>query len=276
MRKTAPALAALALLLGCAGLKDLARAAFQAPKLTFRSASLEALDLEGATVAFRFDVENPNSIGVDVARVAWGVEVEGARVAAGELAGGLAIPANGTAPVTFSVRVLYRSVPKIASLMGSGKDDIVYRLFGNIGIRTPLGVLDLPLSHQDSLRLPSLPQFALEGVAIRTVSLAQVAFDVRLRVRNPNGFATPAGRIDYALALGGSTVARATGASLSPVAGGASAVVEIPVSVDLLSAGRAAAGLMRGGDVDVGLAGTAEVAGIPLPLDLRARVPARR
>lgn len=276
MRKTAPALAAMALLLACADLKDLAQAAFLAPKLSFRSASLEALDLEGATVAFTFDVENPNSIGVDVARGAWGVEVEGARVAAGELAGGLVIPPNGTGPVTFSVRVRYGDVPKIASLISSGKDEVAYRLFGNVGIRTPLGVLDVPLSHQDSLKLPSLPQFALEGVAIRTASLTRVSFDVRLRVRNPNGFATPAGRIDYALALGGSTVARATGAALSPVAGGASAVVEIPVSVDLLSAGRAAAGLVRGGDVDVGLAGTAEVAGIPLPIDLRARVPARR
>ncbi len=99
---------------------------------------------------------------------------------------------------------------------------------------------------------------------------------MRLRVRNPNAFAMPGGRIEYALAFGGSPVAHATGAALSPVAGGATAIVEIPVRLDLASAGRAATDLARGGDVDVSLAGTADVAGIPLPLDLRARVPTRR
>ncbi len=276
MRKTAPVLVFTALLLACAHMNDLARAAFQEPRLTFRSASLEALDLEGATVTFRFDVENPNSIGVDLARVAWGIEVEGTRIAAGELPGGLQIPARGTGPVSFPVTVRYRDVPGIASLITSGKESVRYRLFGNLGVRTPLGVLDLPLSHEDSLRLPSLPRFAIDGVAVRSVSLTQIAFDVRLRVRNPNAFATPPGRIDYALAVGGSPVARAAGAALSSVAGGASAVVEIPVRIDLVSAGRAAADLVRGGEVDVGFAGTADVGGIPLPLDLRTRVPARR
>ncbi len=276
MRKIAPLLAATALLLACADLKDLAHAALQEPKLTFRSASLEALDLEGATVAFRFDVDNPNSIGVDLARVAWAVEIEGTRIASGDLPGGLQVPARGTAPVTFPIRLRYRDVPGIAALLAGGREEIRYRLSGALGIRTPLGMLDLPLSHEDALRLPSLPRFALDGISVRSVSFTQVTLDVRLRVRNPNAFAMPGGRLEYALAFGGSPVARATGAALSPVAGGATAIVEIPVRLDLASAGRAATDLVRGGDVDVSLAGTADVAGIPLPLDLRARVPARR
>lgn len=276
MRKTLPALAALALLAACASLGDIARAAFQQPKLTFRSASLEALDLEGATVAFRFDLDNPNSIGVDLARVAWGIEMEGTRVVAGEMPGGLKIPARGAAPVTFPVRVRYRDVPGIVSLLGSGKDSIRYRLTGALGVRTPLGVIDLPLSHEDALRLPDLPHFAIDGLSVRNVSFTEISVGVRLRVKNPNGFALPAGRVDCSLGLAGSQVARAESAAVSPVAGGASAVVEIPVRFDLASAGRAAASLVRGGDVDVSLAGTADLAGIPLPVNLRASVPVRR
>ncbi len=276
MRKNALWLVAPALVSACAGLKDLAGAAFLNPKLSFRSASVEALDLEGATVAFRVDVENPNSFGVRLARVAWGVEVEGTRIATGEMPGGLEIPARATAPVTFPVRMRFRDVPGIAALLASGKDRIRYGLTGAIGVRTPLGVIDVPFSHEDALRLPSLPQFAIDGLSVRSVSFTQVALDVRLRVRNPNGFALPAGRLDYALALGGTQVARAEGAPLSGVAGGASAVVEIPVRIDLASAGRAAGVLVRGGDVDVSLAGKADLAGIPLPLDLKGTVPARR
>jgi LEA14-like dessication related protein len=274
MRRLAAAL--VLLVAGCAGLGELARSAVKEPKLSFRSASIEALDMEGATVAFTWDLENPNAFGLDLARVGWLVEVEGTRIASGDLPGGLKIPANGTGPVTFPVRVRFQDVPGIASLLSSGKDEIRYRLGGTLGIRTPFGVLDLPLSHEDRLRLPAMPTFALEGVSVRSLGLAEVGFDVRLRVRNPNAFALPLGSIDYALAIAGTPVARIEGAELAGVAGNASAVVAIPVRVEVASAGRAAAELARGGEVQVDLAGRAVVGGIPLPLDLRARVPARR
>jgi hypothetical protein len=71
-------------------------------------------------------------------------------------------------------------------------------------------------------------------------------------------------------------VARAEGVRLEGAPGGGSAVVEIPVRVDIGSAGRAASALLQGGEVDVRLTGNAAVAGLPLPLDIRARLPARR
>ncbi|HEY6100098.1 MAG TPA: LEA type 2 family protein [Anaeromyxobacter sp.] len=277
MRKTALAVVALPVLAaGCAGIENLARSAFEEPKLTFRSAKVDALDLDGATVAFIFDLTNPNAIGVDVARAAWAVEVDGTGVAAGDLPAGLAIPAKGTAPISFPVRVRFRDVPGIVGLLSSGKDELPYRLSGTLGVRTPLGVVDLPLSHSDRVRLPKLPRFTVDGLSVRSVSISSVGLDVRLRVRNPNGFPLPAGELDYALAFGGARVARAEGARIESVPGGASAVLEIPVRVDLASAGRAASNLLRGGEVDVELTGKADVAGLPLPLDLRARVPARR
>jgi len=276
MRKLSLALVAATLLAGCAGLRDLARTAFETPRLSFRSASLEGADLEAATVAFLFDLENPNGFGVDVARIGWGVEIEGARIATGDVPGGLAIPARGTAPVTFRVRVRYRDVPGVVSLLGSGRERVRYRLTGEIGVRSPFGVVGLPLSHEDELRLPGLPRFAVDGISVRSASLATVAFEVRLRLSNPNGFPLPPGRIDYALDVNGARVARASGASLAAVPARESAVIPLPVTLDVLSAGRAAAALARGGEVQVDLGGTAEIAGMPFPLALTARVPARR
>jgi LEA14-like dessication related protein len=274
MRRSAAAL--LLLLAACAGIRDLARSALKEPKLTFRSASLEALDMEGATVAFTWDLDNPNGFGVDLARVGWLVEVEGTRIASGDLPGGLKIPANGTGPITFPVRVRFKDVPGIVSLLTSGRDAIRYRLGGTLGVRTPLGVLDLPLSHEDRLALPAMPGFALEGISVRSLGFTEVGLDVRLRVRNPNAFALPLGSLDYALAIAGAPVARIAGAELAGVAGNASAVVAIPVRLDVGSAGRAAAEVARGGEVQVDLTGRALVGGIPLPLELRGRVPARR
>ncbi len=276
MRSRLAALLLPALLSGCAGLENLAKAAFQEPRLSFRSAALDALDLEGATIGFTFDLENPNAIGVDVARAGWQVEVEGTRVAAGDLPAGLAVPANGKVPVTFPVRVRFRDVPGIVSLLGSGRSELAYRLSGSIGVRTPVGVVDLPMSHSDTVKVPALPRFGLDGLQVRSVSLSSVALGVRLRIQNPNAFPLPAGDLQYALALSGTPVARAEAARVVAVPAAGSAVVEIPVKVDVASAGHVAADLARGGDVQVELTGKAELAGLPVPLDLRARVPAHR
>jgi LEA14-like dessication related protein len=270
------AVAVLVLAAGCAGLQDLARSAFREPKLTFRSASVQALDLEGATVGLLFDLQNPNSVGVELARAAWAVEVDGTRIGSGDMPGGLAIPANGTAPVTLPVRVRFADVPGIVSLLGSGKDALPYRVSGSIGVKTPLGVLDLPLSHSDQVKLPRLPRFGVDGLSVRSVSFTSVALGVRLRVTNPNGFPMPPGALDTSVAVGGTSVARTDGARLQGIPAGASATIEIPVRVDLASAGRAASDLVQGGDVDVHLLGKADVAGLPVPVDVRARVPARR
>jgi LEA14-like dessication related protein len=277
MRKTALAVLP-ALLAGCAGLSDLARSTFQEPKLSFRSASVQALDFDGATVALLFDLTNPNAIGLELARAAWAAEVDGTRVAAGDLPGGLAIPANGTAQVALPVRVRFRDVPGIASLIVSGRDEVPYRVSGTVGVKTPVGVLDLPLSHSDTVHLPRLPRIAVDGISLRSVTFEPygVGFLVRVRVANPNRFPIPAGGLETTVELGGASVAKGQVGRLEPLAAGASAVMEIPVSMDPVSAVRAASVLGQGGDVDVRLVGKVVVAGLELPLDIRARAPARR
>jgi LEA14-like dessication related protein len=271
------ALAVLGLALAsCAGLQDLAHGVFERPRLAFRSAAIQGLDLGGATVALSFDLENPNALGLDVARVGYGLEVEGTRIATGDLPGGLAIPARGKAPLTVPVRVRFADVPGIVSLLTGGRDQLRYRVSGNVGVNTPIGPVDLPLSHDGELALPSMPRFALDGLAVKGVSLTEVAVDVKVRVTNPNRFGLPAGSLGYALSVAGGQVARADGAPLAAVAGGGSTVVALPVKVNLLRAGQAATALARGGEVDVALKGEARVAGLPLPIDVAARLPARR
>jgi LEA14-like dessication related protein len=276
-RAVALGTAALALgLASCAGLQELAKTAFERPRLDFRSAAVEGLDLEGATVALKFDLQNPNGFGLDLARVGYGLEVEGTRIATGDLPGGLAIPARGAAPLTVPVRVRFADVPGIVKLLTGGRDRIRYRVAGNVGVNTPVGLVELPMAHEDQLGLPALPRFALDGLAVRSASLREVALDVKVKVTNPNRFGLPAGSLGYALSVAGAPVARADGAPLAAVAGASASTIALPVRLDVLGAGAAAAALSRGGEVDVALRGEARVAGLAIPLDLAARLPARR
>jgi LEA14-like dessication related protein len=271
---TSAALLAGLLLAGCAEVGKLAASAIETPKLTFQAVHLQSADLEGATLGFDFEIENPNSFGLQVARAQYGIEVEGTRVAAGELPGGLALPARGKAPLTVTSRVRYQDVPGIAALFGK-RDSIRYRLSGAVGVRTTLGVLELPFSREGQLPVPHLPAFGLEGLRLRAVSFDRVSLEVRLRIANANGFPLPAGRLRSALSLAGGEVARVEGAGLSTVPAGGSAVVVIPIDLPLAGLGRAATDLVRGAPVDVGLHGAASIGGAELPIDLGARLPAK-
>jgi LEA14-like dessication related protein len=271
---TSAALLAGLLLTGCAEIGKLAASAIEQPRLTFKAVRLQSVDLAGAALAFDFELENPNAFGLEVARAQYGIEVEGTRVTAGELPGGLALPAKGKAPLTVTSRVRFQDVPGIAALFGK-RDSIRYRLSGMVGIQTTLGVIELPFAHENQLPLPHLPGFSLEGLSLRSISFDRIALELRVRIANANGFPLPAGRLRAALSLAGAEVARVDGAGLSAVPAGGSAVIAIPIELPLGQAGRAATDLARGAPVDVGLHGAVSIGGAELPLDLGAKLPAR-
>lgn len=267
-------LALAAFLPSCAEMSKLAAAAIERPKLVFRSVALQSVDLEGATLAFTYDLENPNSYGLDLAKVGYGLEVEQTRILTGEVAGGLRIPASGTAPLTFTARLRFRDVPGVVQLFGK-QDQIRYKLSGTVGVKSPVGILELPLAHEGSVTLPAMPRFAIDGLGIRSVSLSQVTVEVRLRLQNPNDFPVPAGRLDATLSLADKPLAAVEGRALAAIPGRGEALVKLPIQIDLARAGRVAADLVAGKPVDVAVHGKVDVGGLSLPLDLGGRFTGR-
>ena len=268
-------LAALGLALAsCAEVGKLAAAAIEKPRLVFKTVALQSVDLEGATLAFTYDLENPNAFGLKLAKVGYGLEVEQTSVLTGEVPGGLRIPASGTAPLTFTARLRYRDVPGVVQLVGK-QDALRYKLSGVVGLDTPVGVVEVPLSHEGSVRLPGLPRFSIEGLGVRSMSLSHVTVELRVRVQNPNDFPVPPGRLDASLALGGADLAEVSGQALAAIPRNGDGRVTIPVKIDLERAGRVAADLMAGRPVDVQLRGKADVGGLSLPLDLWGRFSGR-
>jgi LEA14-like dessication related protein len=262
------ALAAAPLLLGgCATLGELAKSAFREPKLTFVRVTVAGLDFEGATLAFDYRLENPNAFGLTLARVRYWLKVEGSEVTRGEVAGGLSIPAAGQAPVRFTARLPFAAVPRLAELVGR-REPVAYTVGGLVGVNTPVGQVDVPLSRSDKVALPQLPAFRLEGVSVGMASLRELEVKVSLGVANPNPFPIPAGAIAYQLMVGKEVVATAETAPLSEVAAGGGRTVVIPVRMWLTGAGAAAASALRGGGAQVRLSGEARLGALPVPLEV--------
>ncbi len=261
-----PVAAVAAALLSCAGLKSLVAGAFERPKLTFESAGAEALDLEGVTIALRYQVENPNGIGLEIAKLSYALDVEGGRVASGDLPGGVKLPAHGTAPLVVPVRLRFRDVPRLVESLLS-KEEVAYAVSGSAGVDTPVGVVELPFQHSGTAPVPRPPGFALESARFSPPS----DVELRVRVTNRNAFAIPAGRLDYALDLSGTEVARGATHVVAALPPGGTAVLALPVRIDLGRAGAALGSALAGKPLDVAVRGTAGYGSTTLPLDLHGK-----
>jgi LEA14-like dessication related protein len=154
MKKTCPfAVAALLALGGCASARSLLETGFQRPALVYESWSAEQLDLDGVTLALHYRLENPNGFGLDLRRLGYRLEVEGHQVVQGDLPAGLQIRPRGTTPLPIPVRLRWRDVPGFAELLLT-RVDVAYRLSGDVGVGSPLGIVDLPFAHSARVPLP--------------------------------------------------------------------------------------------------------------------------
>lgn len=266
--RLAALLAASAALAACAGIDKMLAGTFERPRLTFESVGVEAVDLEGATAVAHYRVENPNGFGLSVARLSYQLEVDGQRVAAGSLPGGLRLPARGAAPLSIPVRVRYADVPAFLERVARS-DRLAYRASGGVGFDTAIGAVDIPWSVSGEVPMPKLPGLAVDSVRLAGAGFTGVTIDVRIRVGNRNAFPIPGGRLEYRLDLNGAPAVRTGDASLAPVPAGSSAVLDLPLKVDLLAAGIGAGQAITSGRAEVVLSGSAAWGSLRIPVELR-------
>src|SRR5512136_1503965 len=72
-----PVLALLALLAGCATLRDISAASFVRPSIACEAITADGLDEDGVTVVIHLRVDNPNPTALRLARLGYELEVEG-------------------------------------------------------------------------------------------------------------------------------------------------------------------------------------------------------
>jgi LEA14-like dessication related protein len=254
----------LAALPGCALVQKIAGAAFERPKLTYESWSADALDLDGVTVALHYRLENPNSFGLDLRRVAYKLEVEGIQVGAGELPAGVNIAANATTPIAFPVRLRWRDIPGFTQVLLT-KREVAYRITGEAGVGSPIGTVGLPFDHEDRVAVPRLPAIGVESIKVRNASLSNFDVDVRLRIENGNAFPLPVGALTYGLRVGQRDLVTEGTHPLAAVPPGGHATISVPIRLSLTGAAQSVRELLNGAEVR--LKGVADFGAVEVPVD---------
>lgn len=277
MKRPLLVLAALSLvaLSGCAALKNLAKNAFQQPRLTFKTAKLQQASLSDATVDLVYEVENPNGFGLSLASVNYAFFVEGKQVVAGTPRNGLQLKANGTSELVFPANVKFADIVPVVETFLT-KDAAKWKAQGSLGVKTPIGVISLPLEREGTFPVPKVPQIKIESPRITNLSLTGATVEIPLTVTNRNGFPLPVGGVVGALKVAGADVGTLTTGNLGMLEASGSKQLTLPVKVDFLKASQAALALRSGGNAQVRFDGKLTSDKTSVPVDFNQLLNFRR
>ena len=245
--------------------------AFTRPSLAFKSASIHDTDLEGTTLDVTWEVKNANSVGVTIDEIKYELDVEDHRIIAGEPPKGLSIAANGTSELVFPARFYFSQVAPLVQVFLT-QDTAKYRVAGELGVNTPVGMLRLPLAYESTFPIPKLPQFDFEAPRIESPSLTGVKLVVPLRVTNNNAFSVPLGALQATLSIDGAHLATTSAPLPKHLGPHESATVEIPVEIDFLKSGATVANALKSRKAALKLDGELKLSQTSIPIRVEKNV----
>jgi LEA14-like dessication related protein len=264
-----------ALATSCATLEQLAAGAFQKPTLAYKSAALADVSLSGATLNLVTTVNNPNSVGLSLADLDYRLSVDGHPVATGKPPEGLEIPANGSADVTLPATIQFADLGQaVATVLAKGSAG--YKAEGTVGVKTPVGVVRLPLSHQGTFTLPDMPGISIGTPRVKSMAIDHATVEVPVTLTAKGSYPVPLQALEAALSVGGTRVGEVSAKDLGTLAPGTSRSISLPVTIPFAGALEAAQAMMHGGTVPIALDGQLQSGPAPVPFSVKTTAQFRR
>lgn len=258
----------------CAWLQ-MAEGGFKKPTVAYRSASLSDVSLSGATLNVVTNVDNPNAVGLALTDVDYRLSIDGNQVATGKPPEGLEIPANGNADVTLPASFKFSDLGQaVATVLQKGSAG--YKAEGTIGVKTPVGVVRVPLSHEGTFTLPAMPGITLGTPRLTNVAIDHATVELPITLTGKGSLPVPLQALEAAVTIGGARIGEVSAKDLGTLEPGASRSVTLPLTVPFSGAMEAAQAMLKGGSVPIALDGQLQSGPAPVPFQLKTTANFRR
>ncbi len=219
----------LLLMSGCATLDQIV----QKPIVRFDSVGIDNLSLVEGTFLFRFNVENPNPVGIRVSEIIYDLRLNDRNFVKSRLDQGLRLRGSGVSPMEIPVTINYLDLfDSVATFTKS--DFIKYNLTGSIGV----GPFRIPYRTQGKMDVPKLPKISVDKVKINAISFTGASLRFVLGLENQNAFDIGLDGIEYAIKLGDTSLARGTARPDAPLVKNSRTNLGVDMDINILQAGR--------------------------------------
>ncbi len=249
-----------AALAGCAGAKKVVEEAVQEPRLSVKGVRVAGLSAESADLEATIGVDNPNPVGLTLNYLSYELDLEGERLASGETDRTSTVPAAGQGEVIFPISVRYQDLAAVYARV-KDRDEVSYQIQGQLGLARPLGTLHLPYRASGKMKVWRLPRVQNVSLKVESLSLGETRLRLILRLENPNAFPLEITKLHYRIALSGRDFAAGDVRSPQTLPARDFGEIDIPLALNLVELGGAAANLLGGKNADYTLEYSAECVG---------------
>ena len=254
---------------------QMAAGGFKKPDVAYKSASLTDVSLSGATLNVVTRVDNPNPVSLALAEVDYRLSIDGHPVATGKPPDGLEIQANGATDVTLPASFKFTDLGQaVATVLQKGSAG--YKAEGTVGVKTPIGLVTVPLSHEGTFTLPAMPGIALGTPRLTSVSIDHATVELPMTLTGRGSLPVPLQALEAAVTIGGARIGEVSAKDLGTLEPGASRSVTLPLTVPFSGAVEAAQAMLKGGTVPIALDGQLQSGPAPVPFELKTTANFRR
>ncbi len=264
----------LALLLAMVGCRSFDSSGVpRRPEVAVSGAEIELLTFDEARVRVDATIANPNPVGVRLAGFDYRLTIDGVEFLTGTVDRAVSIEARGSStisiPVAFRYDGLFSAFARLAEAT-----ETPYEMSVGFSFDVPvLGRVRVPGSLKETIPVIRVPQVRVAGLRLERLMATAASLVLSLEIRNPNSFSLGLEAMEYSFEVGGKRWAAGMAAKADAIAARGTGSLYLPITLDLLSAGRTVAEtLAQRGTVSYVLEGRTAV-NTPLPLLKNAILP---
>jgi hypothetical protein len=147
---------------GCAWLKTMTKK----PRVTLQKVDVTGVDFQAARLRADLEVENRIPAAVKLAKVDWGVLIDGQSLVSGIISEAIEIPPDAKVPVQIPFTLKFEDLYRIAQKY-KDQDEAPFRLEGSLSVDTPIGPLALPFHHDGMVPVLKVPLVELAKADVK-------------------------------------------------------------------------------------------------------------
>jgi LEA14-like dessication related protein len=192
-------------LTGCAAMEDYL-GGMSKPGVTFKSARVDSLTLDHATMVFDVEITNPYSVPLPLTDLTYGLSTSGKPFFSGKAPIAGSVDAKGSRVVSLPVDVSYAQAINAGAGIKPGAV-IPYAADLAMSLDAPgVGKMDFPMRKEGKLAIPLPPKMELTNLKWSSLSFNKAQALLSLKLTNPNSFGIDLSKIETGLSLAGTKV----------------------------------------------------------------------
>jgi LEA14-like dessication related protein len=231
---------------GCAQLQNLLQKSLTKPTASVTGARVSGLSFMQIDLLFDVKVDNPNSVGVNLAGFDYGLKINDHSIFSGNKDDALKIEAQASSiiqiPLSLKYDDIYQSVKDLKSKKSSS-----YMFDGGVSFDLPvLGLTRIPISKSGEVPLISLPKVSVKNITMKTLSWSGAAMQLDIAVKGTGGMDLVLDNLNYGLNIGGQNWVDGKTSDKISIGSGGEKIISIPFKLNFIEMGRSLYDLVTG------------------------------